>query len=290
MARYRGESGEAPPKGRERPVYGKRDREEPQDESSSYRLTQACWPVFEFVIHFKRKLKYGGLADGDQVKFEARQAFRTAEEIARDEPAVERLWHEKAKAMMTYFVDYMMINTEWDGRPSWQNNPLELDRDFLDHNEALGGEFFYNDCDEVQREFEQADRRDRRDKYDLAELLSLYFTCLRLGFKGKYDGFPNELTDYTRRLWSKLPAHAATRGREMFPEAYKNVEEVKVDYKLGISLIVVLVCFAIVFGAWAITSHVMWNSAVDKIKTAADNMRKLDTYTKPATAGAMLTP
>jgi len=281
MARYRGESGEAPARGRDRPVYGARDREEPQEESSSYQLTQACWPIFEFVIHFKRKLRYGGLADGDQVKFEARQAFRTAEEIARDDPAVERLWHEKAKAMMTYFVDYMMINTEWEGREAWVNNPLELDRDFLDHTETLGGEHFFNDCDEVQREFEQADRRDRRDKYDLAELLSLYFTCLRLGFKGKYDGFPNELTDYTRRLYSKLPAYAATKGKEMFPEAYKNVEEVKVDYKLGISLVIVLTCFFIVVISWTVASYVLWNNAVKDIERAAVHFQDSKSYQQP---------
>jgi len=290
MARGRSESSDPPVRGRERPVYGSRDREAPDPETSSYGLTQACWPVFEFVIHFKRQVRYGGLANSDQIRFEARQAFRSAEEIARDDPSVERLWHEKAKAMMTYFVDYMMINTQWDGRETWLNNPLELDRDFLDHTETLGGEHFYNDCDEIQREYEQAERRDRRDKHELGELLSLYFTCLRLGFKGKYDGFPNELADYTRRLYSKLPGYSATRGKEMFPETYKHVEEVKVDYKLGVSLVIVLTCFLVVIGSWALASRLLWGSAVREIGESAAHFKKVESFTVAAPPAAEKKP
>ncbi len=238
--------------------------------TAAYHLTQACWPIFEFLIHFSRQLKYGSVAAPEQVRFEALAAFRDAEELARDDPTTERIWHDKAKALMAYAIDYKMVNTEWDGRDYWFENRFELDPQILGHVEALGGDKFFEDCDEVQREYEQAERRDRKDKDELAELLGLYFTCIRLGFKGRYHDRHQELADYTRRLYARLPGYAATRTREMFPDTYKHNQELKVDYRLGVKLITVLVSFAVIVCSWLLISHVLWDQSVKDIQKAAE--------------------
>ena len=115
----------------------------------------------------------------------------------------------------------------------------------------------------------------RRDKEELAEVLSLYFICLRLGFKGKYHDYPQELADYTRRLFARLPAYATTRAKEMFPDAYRHNEELKVDYRLGTSLAMVLIVFAVIIGVSAITFRMAWSSAVRDIKTQVDRMDEI---------------
>jgi len=247
---------------------------QPTETAASCRLTKACWPIFEFLIHFGRQVKHGHVAAPEQVRFEALAAFRDAEELASDDPATERLWHDKAKALMAYTVDYKMVNTPWDGRDYWFDNRFELDPQVLNHVEALGGDKFFEDCDEVQKEYEQAERRDRRDKAELAELLSLYFTCLRLGFRGRYDDRPQELADYTRRLYSRLPGYVTTRGKEMFPEAYRHNQEIKVDYRLGVSLTIVLVTFATILGAWLLGSHLAWGWAVSEIRKTAQEFEQ----------------
>ena len=150
-------------------------------ERASLRLTAACWPVFEFLTNFTRQVKHGTVPEPEQVHYEALSALRDAEDLARDDPATERLWNDRVKAMTVYLLDYKLINTEWDGRNYWFDNQFEVDPNVLDHAEALGGNLFFEDCDEMQREYELAERRDRRDKDELAELLSLYFVCLRLG-------------------------------------------------------------------------------------------------------------
>ena len=105
----------------------------------SLRLTEACWPVFEFITNFVRQVKFGSTPPAEQVRFEGLSALRDAEDLARDDPKAERLWIEKAKAMVVYFVDYKMINTEWDGRNFWFDKPFEIDPQILDHAQALGG-------------------------------------------------------------------------------------------------------------------------------------------------------
>lgn len=246
---------------------------------ASQHLLEACWPVFEFVTNFGRQIKHGSAPAGEQVRYEALSALRDSEELARDEPLTEQAWTDRIKAILVYLVDYTMINTDWDGRLYWLDNPFETDRTILDHAQALGGEEFFSTCDELQREYELADRRDRRDKDELAAQLSVYFVCLRLGFKGQYHDRPQELGDYTRRLFTRLPAYASTRAKDMFPEAYRHNQEVRVNYNLGMKLTVVLALLAIVVGGYLMGSHFAWQSAVSELKQAATNIESDPTGT-----------
>lgn len=234
-------------------------------------ITTACWPVFEFVTNFARQVKHGSAPQPDQVRYEALSAMRDAEELARDDPTAERLWEDRVKPMMVFLVDYKMINSQWEGPEYWANNPFETDPQVLNHAQATGGEDFFRDCDEIQREYELAERRERRDRHELGELLSLYFVCLRLGFKGQYHDRPQELADYARRLWSRLPASATTRDKSrMFPDAYEHTQEVKVNYNLGLSLSVVAITFSIIIGLSVLAFRIAWGQAVDDIEVRAN--------------------
>ncbi len=241
-------------------------------ERTSLQLTEACWPIFEFVTNFVRQVKHGVVPAPEQVRYEALSALRDAEDIARNDAVSERAWHDRIQAIMVYFIDYKMINTEWEGRLYWLDNPFETDPTVLNHAQALGGEEFFVTCDELQREYELAERRDRRDKDELAEQLSIYFTCLRLGFRGQYHDRPQELADYTRRLFTRLPAYASTRVKQMFPNAYRHNQEIRFNPNLGMSLTIVLVILAIVVAGWAVASRLAWNRAVDEIGVYADQV------------------
>jgi type IV/VI secretion system ImpK/VasF family protein len=221
------------------------------------------------MTHFGRQLKHGNVGAPEQVRYEALSALRDAEDLARNDPAVERLWSSKVKAMMVYFIDYKMLNSDWPGRAYWSDQPFETDPQVLMHAQALGGEEFFRDCDEIQKEFEVAERRERRDADELAEMLSLYFVCLRLGFKGQFHDRPQELADYTRRLFTRLPAYASTRAKEMFPEAYRHNQELRMDYRLGLGLSIVLLTLGVIVAASVVSFRVAWRSAVGAIRDSA---------------------
>ncbi len=257
-----------------------------REEQAPPRLTEVCWPVLDCLINVTRQMKHGSLPPPDQVRYQLLAALRDAEDLARRDPVSERLWDDRVKAMMAYLVDYRMLHSEWEGRDFWFDNRFETDPGILDHVEALGGEKFFEDCNEIQREYEMAERRQRRDTGELAELLNLYFICLRLGFKGQYHDRPQELADYSRRLFSRLPAYATTRGKEMFPEAYRHTHEVKVDYKLGLSLTLVLVILAVIVGASLVTFRGAWAYAVSDIKKVATD----ESLWQPAAAGPTTRP
>jgi type VI protein secretion system component VasF len=255
-------------------------------EAGALRLTEVCWPVFDFMINFGRHAKFGTVPAPDQVRFEALAALRDAEDIARRDPVSERIWEDRLKAMMIYLIDYKMLNNDWPGRDFWFDHRFETDVEILNHVEALGGEAFFKDCDEMQKEYELAERRDRRDKQELAEQLNLYFICIRLGFMGQYHDRPQELADYTRRLFTRLPAYGTTRGKEMFPEAYRHNQEAKVDYKLGMSLTLVLMMVVVIVGVSLGTFRVAWHRAVSDIQHEADNSRTWTSAEPPAAAPA----
>lgn len=243
-------------------------------EKTKHRLTEAAWPVFEFLINFGRQVKYGNVPAPEQVRYEALSAVRDGEDIARDEPVTERCWNDRIKAMLVYLIDYKLLNTNWRGQSYWFDNRFETDPEVLNHVESLGGDKFFEDCDEMQREYEQAERRDRRDKDELAEMLNLYFVALRLGFKGRFHDRPQELADYTRKLYSRLPAYAHTRTKEMFPDAYENVAEERIDYKLGMSLAVIATILLCVVIASGFAFRIAWKQAVGDIEAAAVSVKK----------------
>ncbi len=243
-------------------------------ERSKHKLTESAWPVIEFLINFQRQVKHGNAPLPEQVRFEALSAFRDAEDIAREDPVTERCWNDRIKAMLVYLLDYKILNTDWRGQSYWFDNRFETDPEVLNHVESLGGDKFFDDCDELQKEYEIAERRDRRDKDELAEMLNLYFVALRLGFKGRFHDRPQELADYTRRLFSRLPAYANTRAKEMFPDAYDNVAEERVDYRLGMSLTVVVTILAGIILVSGITFRTAWQGAVGDISKASEEVRE----------------
>lgn len=163
---------------------------------TSIRLAETCWPILEFVTNFMRQVKHHATPPPDQVRYEALSALRDSDDLSRNDAVTERAWNDRVKAMMVYLMDYKMLNTEWEGRDYWFDNPFETDPTVLDHAQSLGGEEFFRDCDDMQREYELSERRDRPDQDELAGVLSLYFICLRLGFKGQYHDRPQELADY----------------------------------------------------------------------------------------------
>ncbi|HWL93910.1 MAG TPA: DotU family type IV/VI secretion system protein [Phycisphaerae bacterium] len=257
------------------------------ERNTTHKLTETAWPVFEFLINFARQVKHGNVPAPEQVRFEALTAIRDAEDIAREDPASERLWNDPdkgTKAMLVYLIDYKMLNTVWAGQSFWFDSRFETDPEVLNHVESLGGDKFFEACDELQKEYETAERRDRRDKDELAEMLNLYFVALRLGFKGRYHDRPQELAEYTRRLYSRLPAYAHTRSKEMFPEAYENVAEVRVDYRLGVSLGIVAAIMLSVIVMSLIVFRLAWSSAVKDIELAAEKVEAGEYFAGPQAA------
>jgi type VI secretion system protein ImpK len=76
-----------------------------------------------------------------------------------------------ARYALTAFADETIARTSWPGRAEWMQNPLSL-TEFNDNN---AGDGFFAQLATIRRQAEAK-----------PELLEVYYTCLALGFEGKY--------------------------------------------------------------------------------------------------------
>jgi type VI secretion system protein ImpK len=76
-----------------------------------------------------------------------------------------------AKYPLVAFIDETILNSDWEGRESWREQPLQLDL----FGETVAGEKFFERLEKVRAGGEAK-----------VDLLEIYWLCLALGFEGKY--------------------------------------------------------------------------------------------------------
>ena len=76
-----------------------------------------------------------------------------------------------ARYALAAFVDEMVLNSGWEGREQWADEPLQL----LFCDTSLAGAGFFDRLDEIRA-------RDGTNP----EVLEVFYLCLALGFRGKY--------------------------------------------------------------------------------------------------------
>lgn len=239
-------------------------------------LTQACWPMFSFVINASRQIRSAVPLDPEKAWRLALSALHEGAAIAQQEPQSARAWNDRIRAMLIYFVDYRMVNLEWPGKGFWLNRRLETHPEGLDRIEPLGGEKFFTDCDDLRKLYDQAERVARDDLPLLSEQLSLYYTCIRLGFRGAYHDKPIELDEYAQRIYAMLPSQRGWRDDELFPEAYKHTVTRKAVYPIGVPLAIILSVFGLLFIGVIVGYRIAWNHATEEIRKSAETYDNAD--------------
>jgi len=95
-----------------------------------------------------------------------------------------------ARYALTAFIDETISRTDWEGRLEWAKNPLSLEQ-FGDN---VAGDEFFHKLENLRR---QADTR--------IDPLEVLYTCLALGFAGKYAlADPAERLELIRQLGREL--------------------------------------------------------------------------------------
>lgn len=239
--------------------------------TSELLLTQACWPVLATTINVARQVRAGHEPRPESVRAQILASFRDAEDLVRNEPAVERAWLERTRAMLMYFVDRRMVHLEWQGRHFWLEHRLETSRDGLAHPQALGGNLFFQDCNELKQLYDNASRMKREDAPLLAEQLGLYYTCMRLGFAGEMEA--DALEDYARQVYLMLPGLRELRDDRLFAEAYAHTVDRPARYDLRTPLLLIITVFCVLLIGTVVAYQIAWRSATAVIREAAETYR-----------------
>ena len=140
---------------------------EHQSRSSNVTLPRACQPGFALIMGLLTGSEFGEPA---QLRARISDMFAEMERRTR----LAGVLSEdilSARFALTAFIDETINRSDWRGKTIWAQNPLSLE--YFNTNNA-GVEFFTN-LDALRQ------RPDAK-----TDLLEIYYTCLALGFEGKY--------------------------------------------------------------------------------------------------------
>lgn len=189
------------------------------------------------------------------------------EQTSHSEPGLWEAW-KKVRTPLVYLIDEVFIlNIEWPYRADWANSCFEVE--LLGHPEALGGENFYNECDEAIKELEYAERSQRPDYKTRVDVLTVYYVAMQIGFKGRYRGDLDAWREYKAEVFSKLPAYAQTKTRELFPEADDHTVVIDPNYEPVMRLMYVVIGAAVFIALYLGSTWATWNQMTSDLATKA---------------------
>lgn len=223
--------------------------------------------VVLYLVAFQRRVQ-----DGESVRYEDTRAevlslLNDLDQRSHGEPGLWENW-TRARIPLVYLIDEVMIlNCNWPYRDEWNNECLEVA--LLGHPNALGGDDFYKQCDEALKDLETAERHERSDLRAKVEIVMVYYVAMQTGFKGKYALDLDAWREYKVHVFSKLPAYAQTRAKELFPEADDHTVMMDPNYEPVMRLLYVFVGFIVVLVMYLGTTGYIWSDMVEELKTHA---------------------
>ncbi|MCC6359087.1 MAG: DotU family type IV/VI secretion system protein [Phycisphaerales bacterium] len=251
--------------------------------------------VVLYLVGFQRRVEDGESVNYHDTRAEVLSLLNDLDRQSHSEPGLWENW-VKARVPLVYLIDEVMIlNCNWPYKQEWANECLEVA--LLGHPEALGGENFYRECDEALKELETAERHERHDRRAKCEIVMVYYVALQTGFKGRYALDLDAWREYRGHVFSKLPAYAQTRTKELVPEADDHTVVIDPNYEpvmpllyVGIGALLFLVIYFA--GTWAYWDEMVgqlqaWAGSEQMIRTAAAGELPPDA---PATAPTTSAP
>jgi len=223
--------------------------------------------VVLYLVGFQQRVQGGESVSYEDTRAEVLALLAELDRRSHAEPGLWDAW-VKARVPLVYLIDEVMIlNCNWPYRQEWANECLEVT--LLGHPEALGGENFYKECDEALRELEVAERHERVDFKTRCEIVMVYYIALQTGFKGRYALDLDAWREYKGHVFSKLPAYAQTRTKELFPEADDHTVSLDPNYEPVMRLLYVVIGFACLLLIYLGSTGAYWADMVGELKEHA---------------------
>src|SRR6266704_4654091 len=170
-------------------------------------LLELSDPLFQYICRFNRSARKGGHHDLHQVRQEVKAMLAEMKGKAQGQPGMPGQY-EKIDIVLMFFVDFMIKSSPISNAGDWQE--LAFDR-----KELAGDEKFFDLLEETL-----GDRSDQA-----SERLSIYYTCMGLGFTGWYTGQPEylrkKMLECSTRIRSLIDSDQSSR---ICPESYENVD------------------------------------------------------------------
>lgn len=138
------------------------------DETTDQRLAEIFAPCFTLILQLRATDEFG---DPEVLRRRIKDLLDDAErEALRTGVSPDNI--QMAKFALVAFIDETILSSDWSQKDEWVSTPLQLE--LYDQYDA--GEVFFDRLEKL-RENPKAN----------AEALEVYYLCMTLGFKGKYQ-------------------------------------------------------------------------------------------------------
>lgn len=154
------------------------------------------------ILQLRSTNQYG---NPDTLKTRVNEMFDRFEREARS-TGIDNEKVTEAKFALVAFLDETIISSQWNQKAAWLSNPLQIQ--MFDTFNA--GEEFFTHLNELRQ-------RSSSNK----DILEIYYLCLALGFKGKYQ---LQSPESLRRIIDDL-------NMELHPEMYQVIDSISPNGK-----------------------------------------------------------
>jgi len=156
------------------------------DAATDRRLADILAPCFALIVHLRSQDDYG---DPAALRQRVKDLLRRAEQDAAGTGAPDEDVKTALFAVVA-FLDETILSSSWPQKDAWASRPLQMERyDRFDAGEV----FFHRLSSLLERPAEHA------------EAIEVYYLCLTLGFRGRYQILQQEkLQEFIERCHDSL--------------------------------------------------------------------------------------
>jgi hypothetical protein len=169
-------------------------------------LSELCEPFFQHMCRLNRSARTGATPELTHARAELQELLASLRSKAAASPDLKASF-DRVEIVLVYFADWLIRTSKLPFATSWSDLALERGK-------PGGDEDFFDELDKTLKETTP----------DALDRLTIFYTCLGLGFTGWYAGQPEflrkKMTEVHARVRSRVDSGAAER---VTPEAYEHV-------------------------------------------------------------------
>ena len=205
-------------------------------------LLEVTEPFFQYVCRLNRAGRKGGAFDFVTVRADVESLLREMRAKCAADYKLDKQY-EAIEWPLVFFVDFMISESKLSCAREWDQHRMAFE-----NNELAGDQKFFDFLDEALKD----------PSREAAEPLSVYYTCLGLGFEGYYFGQPEllrkKMIEVSHRIRHLLEADPTSR---VCPEAYNHVDSRDlIEPPVGRVWLMVVIFF--VCAATAVGCNLFW--------------------------------
>jgi len=220
-------------------------------------LLELCDPLFQYICRFNRSARKGGHHDLHQVRQEVKAMLAEMKGKAQSQPGLSSQF-EKIDIVLMFFVDFMIKSSPISNAGDWQE--LAFDR-----KELAGDEKFFDLLEETL-----ADRSEQAN-----DRLSIFYTCMGLGFTGWYTGQPEylrkKMLECSTRIRSLIDSDQSSR---ICPESYENVDTSNLVQAPSASLVGIGIALVGLILVLLVANAYMYHNSSSELTKALEGIAK----------------